>query len=44
MKKVFSHENRMIVFNMKNLLQAARLLADRDVGHDFHRPRLDLVG
>ncbi len=23
MKKVFSHENRMIVFNMKNLLQAA---------------------
>lgn len=22
MKKIFSHENRMIVFNMKNLLQA----------------------
>ncbi len=23
MKRIFSHENRMIVFNMKNLLQAA---------------------
>ncbi len=23
MRKVFTHENRMIVFNMKNLLQAA---------------------
>ncbi|MCP4389343.1 MAG: DUF2007 domain-containing protein, partial [Gammaproteobacteria bacterium] len=23
MKRVFSHENRMILFNMKNLLQAA---------------------
>jgi hypothetical protein len=25
MKKVFTHENRMILFNVKNLLQAARV-------------------